>query len=335
MKHHRITINGVGAVTGDLAPVADAINTGRYSPEQARRNQQSSVAVAPDRTGPELAAHAGHQALRGFSGRLDLHLHATIHDPGLDFWSHNSYVADQLRLDTTMTLALNGMSNSMIAGLELAATVLAGQHGHAALLTAGDTFHAPLFDRWQTDPGITYGDAGAAVLLHRDSPHDAVAELIATASHAQPCLEGLHRGKTPWYNGNTYRPPIQLRHRKAHWLGTHDGPGTIEALNAAATTAVVKQVLYDAELELDDVRWVLCPHYGAPLAHRHCLAPLRIPEQRSSTFLARRYGHMGAADHIIDLHHLLTRHQATTGDHVILLGIGVGMTWTAALLRIA
>ncbi|MEV0700032.1 ketoacyl-ACP synthase III family protein [Saccharopolyspora sp. NPDC050389] len=334
MRHHGITINGIGAVAGDLMPAADAIHAGHYSAQQAQRNHQDSLAIAPECTGQELATRAGRQALRGFHRHMDLHLHSTIHDPGLDFWSLNCFVADQLGLDTTMTLGVNGMSNSMVAGLELAANVLKGQPGQAALITAGDTFHTPLFDRWQTDPGITYGDAGAAVLLQRDSRDDAVAELISTASCAQPQLEGLHRGNTGWYNGNIYRPPIQLRQRKAHWLATHDGPGSLETLNATAVSTVVKRALYDAELELDDLRFLLCPHYGAPLTHRHCLAPLGFPEERSSAFLARRYGHMGACDHIVDLHHLLTRRLVTAGDHIALLGIGVGMTWTAAILRI-
>ncbi|MGW5789224.1 ketoacyl-ACP synthase III family protein [Saccharopolyspora sp. NPDC003752] len=334
MRHHGITINGIGAVTGDLMPTADAIRAGRYSAQQAQRNHQDSLAVAPECTGPELAIRAGRQALRGFHRRLDLHLHSTIHDPGIDFWSPHCFVADQLGLNTTMTLAVNGMSNSMVAGLELATNVIKGQPGRSALLTAGDTFHAPLFDRWQTDPGITYGDAGAAVLLQRDSRDDAVAELISTASCAQPQLEGLHRGNTGWYDGNTYRPPIQLRQRKAHWLATHGGPGSLETLNAAAVSTVVKQALYDAEIELDDIRFLLCPHYGAPLTHRHCLAPLGIPEERSSAFLARRYGHMGACDHIVGLHHLLIRRLVAAGDHIALLGIGVGMTWSAAILRI-
>ncbi|WP_168588477.1 3-oxoacyl-[acyl-carrier-protein] synthase III C-terminal domain-containing protein [Saccharopolyspora sp. ASAGF58] len=319
---------------GDLAKATDAINAGRYSAEQAHRNRQDSVAVAHGRIGPELAAQAGRQVLQAGTRHLDLHLHATIHDPAIDFWSASSFVADQIGVDTPITLSINAMSNSMVAGLQLAASVLAGQSGHCALLTAGDVFHSPLFDRWQADAGIVYGDAGSAILLHRDTHTKAVADLISTASHASPGLEALHRGSTQWYSGDTDRPPIQLRQRKGQWLAAHGGSDSVDSINTTGVNAVLKTALYDAELELDDISWVLCPHYGDNLTQRHCLAPLGIPEDRTTAFLARALGHLGASDQIVDLHHLLTRRLVNPGDHVVLLGIGVGMTWTAAVLRI-
>lgn len=43
---------------------------------------------------------------------------------------------------------------------------------------------------------------------------------------------------------------------------------------------------------------------------------------------------MGAADQIAALTHLFTRRVVRSGEHVLVLGVGVGMTWTAAVLRI-
>ncbi|KAA5825450.1 3-oxoacyl-ACP synthase [Saccharopolyspora hirsuta] len=334
MRHHGITLHGIGAVTGDLVTAVDAIRDGRYSLEQARRNRQDSVAVATGRTGPELAAQAARQAMHGSERDVDLHLHATIHDPGLDFWSPASFVAHQAGITPMMTLSINAMSNSMVAGLQLAAGVLQGHAGHSALLTAGDVFQPPLFDRWQTDAGIVYGDAGTAFLLHRDDTTPAIADVLSTASESHPSLEALHRGTTDWHSGHTHRPPIRLRTRKAQYLATHGGPTAIDSTNTTAVSNVLKTALYEADLELDDLARILCPHYGEALTHRHCLAPLGIPEERTTAFLGRWLGHMGASDQIADLHYLLTRGLLQPGEHIALLGIGVGMTWTAAILHI-
>ncbi|RKT86397.1 3-oxoacyl-[acyl-carrier-protein] synthase-3 [Saccharopolyspora antimicrobica] len=334
MRHHGITLHGIGAVAGDLVTSIDAIRDGHYSAEQAHRNRQDSTAVAAGRTGPELAAQAGRQAMHAAERDVDLHLHATIHDPGLDFWSAASFVAHQTGITPMLTLSINAMSNSMIAGLQLAAGVLEGHAGHSALLTAGDVFEPPLFDRWQTDAGIVYGDAGTALLLHRDDTTPAIADVLSTASESHPSLEALHRGNSNWHSGHTYRPPIQLRTRKAQFLATHGGGSSIEGTNTTAVSNVLKTALYQAEIELNDLARILCPHYGNALTQRHCLTPLGIPEERTTAFLGRWLGHMGASDQITDLHYLLTRGLLNPGDHVALLGIGVGMTWTAAILRI-
>lgn len=333
MHYEGIAIEGIGAATGDLILATDAIRDGRYSYEQAQRSGQESITVAAGATGPQLAVRAGRQVLLGNREHVDLHLHATIHDPGLDFWSASAYVADQLAVDTAMSISINAMSNSVLAGLELAAGLVSARRSGSALITAGDTFAAPRFDCWQGDSGIVYGDGGSALLIsHRPSPAR-VADLVATASYTDAALEGLHRGNDDWHSGDNYRPPVRLRERKLQWLATHGGVDELDRRNAVGVITVTKQALYDAGLELDDLRWVLCPHYGDTLLERQCLAPLGITTDQTTAHLGRRFGHLGASDQIVDLHHLIYRRLLDDGDYVMLLGIGVGMTWTAAILR--
>ncbi|MGH9061845.1 MAG: 3-oxoacyl-[acyl-carrier-protein] synthase III C-terminal domain-containing protein, partial [Acidimicrobiales bacterium] len=45
-------------------------------------------------------------------------------------------------------------------------------------------------------------------------------------------------------------------------------------------------------------------------------------------------GHIGPNDQVIGLTNLFARSAVSPGDHVALIGIGIGMTWTAAILRI-
>lgn len=331
MRHHNIVVDGIGLSTGDTVPVEAVIAAGDYTREQAARTGQVSNVAAPGRTGPELAVAAGKQALAGRTD-VEVHLHATLL-PELDFYSTSAFVARELGLSTEMTLGINAMSNSAVAGLELAATVLTGRQGSSALITAGDVFVAPRFHPWQTDAGIVYGDAGSAVLLERRTDRAGVAELVATSSASDAGLEGLHRGAEAGSCGGLTRAPVRLRRRQAWWLARHGGRDEVDRRNAAKVTTVVKQALYDAEIELDQVRWVAVPHYGADLFRRHCLRPLGLPADRTTAHVGSRYGHLGASDQLAGLKHLLDHRLLDAGDYVLLLGIGVGMTWTAALLR--
>lgn len=47
-----------------------------------------------------------------------------------------------------------------------------------------------------------------------------------------------------------------------------------------------------------------------------------------------QWGHVGPNDQFIGLSHLLCRKEVHVGDYVLLVGIGIGMTWTAVVLRI-
>jgi 3-oxoacyl-[acyl-carrier-protein] synthase III len=332
MRYHGVVVERLGSVVGELVSARQAIHNGRFSARDAARTGQESIAVCAGATGPQLAVRSARQALASETGPVALHLHATIHDPGLDFWSASSYVADQLGVDVRMTMSLNAMSNSAVAGMELAASVLTAQHGSGrALITAGDVFAMPRFDAWQSDSGIAYGDGAAAVLLSRGSR--GVADLVSTASYADPGLEGLHRGDEQWCSGRTRRPPVRLRQRKKQWLSSRAGVDEVDLRNAVGVTTVTKHALDDAEIDLSDVGYVLCPHYGAALLERHCLTPLGISADRTLAWLGRRYGHLGASDQIVALHHIQQHGLAKPGDYVLLLGIGVGMTWTAAVLR--
>lgn len=333
MRYHGVVVERLGSVVGDVVARRRAAHNGQFG--KVRATGQKSIAVCAGRTGPQLAVQAARQALAGETGPITLHLHATIHDPGLDFWSASGYVADQSGVDVRMTMSLNAMSNSVIAGMELAAGVLTAQRADGrALITSGDVFAPPRFDAWHSDSGIAYGDGAAAVLLGCGPPRPALADLVSTASHADPELEGLHRGDAQWYSGRVFRPPIRLRERKKQWLAARRGADEVDLRNAIGINTVTKHALEDAEIDLSDLRWVLCPNYGAPLLERQCLAPLGIGADRTLACLGRRYGHMGASDQIVALHHLQRHRLAAPGDYVMLLGIGVGMTWTAAILRL-
>ncbi|MEC3976326.1 ketoacyl-ACP synthase III family protein [Amycolatopsis sp. H20-H5] len=339
MRFTSINLVGIGTEVGKLVSVRHAIETGQYEPAEAEKSAQLSTSVA-DLPGPRLAVRAGHKALTQAEKQLGAplaptcSLHAGIYYPGIDFWHAASFVRHQLGLPAGpgLNAELGAMSNSVVAGMDLAASLLAGRPDHnAVLITAGDRFGGPGFPHWNTDLGIVYGDAGSAVVLSREP---GFARILSIASYTDPSLEGLQRGDEPFRMASVAaHEPLDIRRRKAEWFTSQDR-STVLSRNAAGVCEVVKTALVEAELDLPDLAKVCAPHYGRRLVDTQILRPMGIAEDQTMFALGRRVGHLGASDQVVALDFLLRNRTVGPGDHVLLLGIGVGMTWTAVVLEI-
>lgn len=337
MRYEDIYVAGLGVHVGDPEPVEHAIARGEYTVEEARRTGQRAAAVAaepPDRLpAPLMAVRAARQALSQTRLTPDSVLYGHVHFQGLDFWNAACYLREQLGIPAGpgVTLTLGAMSNSVVVGLELAADRLASCQDETVLVAAADRFGGTRFPRWSTDHGVVYGDGAAAAVLTRGT---GIAKLIAAASWSDGSLEGLHRGEEPFAPADgARRTALDIRARKRAWLANASAT-TVHTRNAVGVTDVVKRVLADADLDLAEVAVVCGPHYGRRLVRSQILEPLGLDARRSTLEFGLDVGHLGAADQLVAVHHLLRTGAVRVGDHVLLLGAGVGMTWTAAILTI-
>ncbi|WP_103354658.1 3-oxoacyl-[acyl-carrier-protein] synthase III C-terminal domain-containing protein [Amycolatopsis sp. CA-128772] len=338
MRWTDLHVSGVGAALGNLVPV-DELDGFR----DLRGSSQRAVSIAHGSTGMELAVRAGHNALASTAmtttGPLpvpDLHFHAAIWrgSRGIDFWSRAAYVRTRLGLPAGHGIAteLNAMSNSLVGGIDISARVLAGSPDlDTVLLTGGETFGPPAFDHLTADHGIAYGDGGSALILGR---HPGLAQVLATSSYTDPTLEQLHRGGAPFLPPGTVEVGAeQVRQRKAQYLAAA-GAGSVLRRTTEGVRTVVAGLLRESGLDTADLAWVLLPHYGAHQLQTQCLRPLGIPDSLTLKHVGDQWGHIGPNDQFIGLSHLLCRKAVHVGDYVLLVGIGIGMTWTAVVLRI-
>ncbi|MFF1612921.1 3-oxoacyl-[acyl-carrier-protein] synthase III C-terminal domain-containing protein [Amycolatopsis sp. NPDC058278] len=330
-------LRGVGAALGDIVPVEQL----EGSRDLRGRSSQRAISIARDATGMDLAVRAGRNALASMAmtttGPLpipDMHFHAAIWrgSRGIDFWSRAAYVRTRLGLPAGpgITTELNAMSNSLIGGIDISARVLAGSPDlNNVLLTGGETFGPPAFDHLTADHGIAYGDGGSALILGRQP---GLAQILATSSYTDPTLEQLHRGNQSFLPaGTTEVGTERIRERKRQYTDAV-GTASITRRNRDGVRGAVDEALDNADLSLQQLRWVLLPHYGRHLLDTHCLQPLGITADRTLCRAGDQWGHIGPNDQIIGLTHLLARGAVASGDHVALLGIG--MTWTAVILRV-
>jgi 3-oxoacyl-[acyl-carrier-protein] synthase-3 len=328
----RLFLHGVSAVAQRLQSVEEAVATGDCDERLARSTGMRSVAVAT-LAGPELAARAGRLALhRAGAGPADggdtLVLHASAYYQGVDMWSPASYVQRETVGGTGPAIQVGQVSNGGLAALELARCHLA-VHGGRALVTTGDRFGGPGFHRWRTDPGTVYGDAGTAVLV---SPEPGPVRLRSVALTGDPELEEWHRAGHPFGRAQLDVEPVNdLAARQKQFLAAI-GREEAAARVAAGRGRAVDAALREAGAGRDELSFFVLPHMGAARLARNYYEPMSIDPGRTAWDRAREVGHLGAGDVFCGLEHVLG--QGRTGVLGLLLGVGAGFSWGAAVVEL-
>ncbi|MFJ8936110.1 ketoacyl-ACP synthase III family protein [Streptomyces sp. NPDC102365] len=360
-----IRIAGCGVWLPPRTPVADAVAAGLCDEALARTTGMLSVSVAEDEPAPEMAARAARIALArsGFdrggvdsgagagaepgagagsmpgsgsaSGDVSLILHASFFYQGHDLWAPASYVQRAAVGNQCPAIEVGQVSNGGMAGLGLAVDHLragpaAGEPDRRVLLTTGDAFRPPGFDRWRSDSGTFYGDGGTALVL---SAREGFARIRGLATVSVPELEGMHRGDDPFGSAPfSHRPVVDLDACKKDFLATHRVPQVIAA-SGAAQDAAVERALAAAGVTLADVDRFVLPHLGRKRLRAGHLARFGIAEERTTWEWSRGIGHLGAGDQIAGFDHLVASGSLGAGDLVVWMSVGAGFTYSCAVVE--
>lgn len=316
--------------------VQDALASGIFDPADAERQDLLSVTVAgPGENMADIWSRAARLALSRSgidADGIDLLLCASILGPGGDGWNAAAYVQRELGMTGGLAVEMRNGSNGGMAAIELAASFLQRPEANAAIITAGDLFPMPYIDRWRTERFLLADGCAAAVLSTRGG----FARLLATASTSDPALEAMHRGDTPigpFAPGKKY--PIDLRARAKWFQDSGMSKEEIFQRLAFGPRFVVRQVLMETGLRLDEIEHVLVPHFGRAITNMQCLRPIGLRDfDRTAWDFMRRTGHLGPGDQLAAINHLNENGRLKTGQYVLMLGVGAGFSWSTALLEI-
>ncbi|SCE47953.1 MULTISPECIES: 3-oxoacyl-[acyl-carrier-protein] synthase III C-terminal domain-containing protein [unclassified Streptomyces] len=335
MRFDNIWIAGTGGTLGAFEPVAAAVADGRYSADAAESSAMVSYARS-DQAPPEMAVTAGRQAVkeaeeRGVrvDGNTAL-LHSHGHFQGIDLWPAACWIAGELlgpQLDS-MPTTVNAWSNGSLAALDVAAsTLMARPDVPSALITLADRF-APPTDRFHTSPGMVFGDGAAAGVVSRDTGRLRLRSLV---SRTDTVLEGLvpgdralpHRAR-----GAAGHAPQDARvprlggslaegrahpHRRLH--PTRGRPGPRRGRHHRRRRRLVPDPLRRPDPVPGELR-----------------TPLGITPRNTVHELGLTIGHLGPCDQMYGLDHLLRNNLPATGDRILVIGTGMGFTFSAAVL---
>jgi 3-oxoacyl-[acyl-carrier-protein] synthase-3 len=339
MRWNDLYIAGVGTYLPEqVETVDDAIAAGRYTEEKKAMNGYRELRVAaPGETGPVMAAKAGVEAVeRSGLSPLDfgLTVHASLSHQGLDLWTPASYVQANTVGGTGPAFEVKQGCNGFMAAVDLAASYLSSHKDlPAALVTAGDAFHLPYFDRWASEEQNVNGDgAGALVLSNRSG----FARIRSIHSHSDSTLEQMSRGYAEWTTGPfADGQTLQLNSGVEDFLQNADVDlDDMIARIGGGVRHSLKMALYEAEIELADARFFLHQQLAETIV-THGICGLLGVDRTSTTYdWAKQYSMVGTADIALGLDHVLAERDPQPGDLIVLQSSGAGYVWTAAVLEI-
>lgn len=335
MRYEGLFISGLGVSLPPLVDVDVALADGSYDPADRVAYGYRSIAIG-DEPAPEMAARAGAEALARSGVPAEdvaILLHACSWFQGVDYWPAASFVHRRVLAGARWAPAIEvrQMSNSALAAVELAAShLLADPERRAALVTTADAFRMPGFDRFRSDAGIVYGDGGAAVVLGRAG----FARLLSLVTVTESGLEGAYRGDEP------FRPasgaaggPVDIRRRRGEFMENVDVEAVGERISAGLA-GVVEGALEEAGTKPDEVARFVFPNIGLHVLRDRYAPMLGIEVERTAWEYGSTTGHVGSADQLTGLDHLLTTGQVGPGDRVALVGVGAGFSWSGAVVEV-
>jgi 3-oxoacyl-[acyl-carrier-protein] synthase-3/clorobiocin biosynthesis protein CloN2 len=331
-------ISGLGVHVPPTVSVADAVERGLYPADEAKSGELRGVAVAGDVPAPELALRAARQAFDRCGRRpseIDLLLYVDAWHQGPDGWLPHHHLQHHLVGGNPLAAELRQGCNGMFSAFELAARYLPTGEHRCALLVAADNFGTPLVDRWRSGPGFILGDGASSLVLTRTP---GFAELLAVRSVTMPELEGLHRMGAPDFPPTaTLGKPMEMAARAAEFKKQAAGRADLMGVWLNLYTRMLETIeptLDEAGVTMADVRRVAFPNSGRQVVEHRWMAALDLPLSASTWEFGSGVGHISASDQVIALDHLLTTGELGAGDHMLLVGIGPGVTLSSAVVKI-
>ncbi|GAA2382309.1 ketoacyl-ACP synthase III [Streptomyces glaucosporus] len=337
MRWESLYVAGLAAhLPRRVETAAKAVAEGRYDERECAANGIRQVRVSDDgETGPVMAAAAGREAVRR-SGRrpgdFGPVFHAYVGHQGQDLWTPASYVRGETVGGHGLALEVRQGSNGGLASVELAAAHLAVHPDTDALVTTGDAFRLPYFDRWTSDRQQPHGDGAGALVL---SSRGGFARLRATASYGDPSLEVLYRGgrwtDAPFEDGK----PLRLGERQEEYLmREEDAFDRVGQRIAEGSRKVLATALDDAGIELSDARFFVHPNIAESVVEYSFYEyGLGVERSRTTYDWGQDFGHMGAGDELIGMNHVVEERDPRPGDFLVAMGVGAGFVWTVAVLE--
>lgn len=333
MRLEQVYIAGTGCWLPGAMTIEEAEGRGLCEHGLAWNTGITSVCVAVD-PAPEMAVWAARAALAEAGcepAEVALILHAAAYYQGHDMWVPASYVQRYTVGNQCPSIEIRQMSNGGMAALELAASYLAADRTRGfALVTTGDRFCLPGYDRWRTDPGTICGDGGTAVVL---SSVRGPLQVHSVVSVSDSSLEQMGRGDDPFADAPfAWRAPIDLDRHRASVVGAIGLDVLLSRIEAGQQEAV-ERALADAKVTMGDIAWFVLPALGRTRMRAHFYRPLGLDPDRTTWSWGRTVGHLGAGDQFAGLNHLVGTSKMTGGQLALLVGVGSGFTWSAAVVE--
>ncbi|MFL1429439.1 MULTISPECIES: ketoacyl-ACP synthase III family protein [unclassified Nocardiopsis] len=281
-----------------------------------------------------MAVDAARQALERWGRPTDLLrllLYVDAYPSAPEGWSPSAYLQRELLHGDMLSTGLRDGCNGVFSALELAAGQLMVRGGDtSALVVAAENLESPLVDRWSVLEGFTMSDVATAMVLSREP---GFARLLSVTSGTVPELEQLHRGDEPLnVSGLTLGRPLDFNSRIREFGRTRSFTPETALLLFKSMKDVVDRALDEAGIGIGDVARVAMTNEPRRNVDERMKA-LGLPPEISTWDYGSTVGH-SPSDQVLALHRLVERGELVPGQHLLMIGIGPGLTYAAAVVEI-
>jgi 3-oxoacyl-[acyl-carrier-protein] synthase III len=338
MKTDDLFLKALGVYLPPDRMTVEEAHAAQLCENELRDSDLVGVPIANDTPAVDLAVLAARQAVQALprdETQIAMLIHAPMFRQGPQGWSPVGYIIRELGFGDIAGHEIVQGCNGILAAIELTAGWLRLSPEHsAALLTTALNAKAPYLDRWRSaGVGVALGDAAAAVVLGRGG---GLARVDAVNSITYAELEGLHRGSLSLLEEADGRPPVvdvTLRSREFAFENAYSPFDLLKRL-VEMHSEVATRSLADAGIQPGDLARVIFTNVGSAVIGKAIMEPLSLPLSLATWDFGRTVGHLGAADHIVSLDHLLSTGALSAGDRVLMLSGSPGYNVASAVLTI-
>lgn len=280
----------------------------------------------------DLGLEAAKQALdaAGWTAQdLDFIIFATL-SPDIFFPGSGCLLAAKLGLNSTPALDIRQQCTGFLYGLATADAYI--KIGLAAkVLLVGGEVHSTGLDKSTRGRDVTviFGDGAAAVCLEGVDT-DASAGLLASALHADGNFANSLMTELPASRLPQRNPPGLLTD-DPRFYPVMDGP-TIFKKAVRMLPQVTQEALDKAGIGLDQIDLVI-PHQANKRINQVFGQFLKLPDDKVFHNI-EKYGNTTAASIPLALHEAIEQGRTgKSGDTVLFVALGAGLTWGASVYR--
>ncbi len=334
---NEIHLAGIGTADTGLVSLADAVEQGSLSAEEASRGGLTSITAAGTTPAPDLAVEAARRALAHSehpAGDISAVFHTNVHPQGPDGWSAQHYINHNSVDQPVTSIEIHNGCVGFFSALTLASChLLAAPEHTAALVTVADNFATPAVDRWRASRLFVLSDGGGAVVV---SKRGGFARVLACGAASRPDLEAHHRGAEGLFPpGITSGATLNFEERM-QFGQTMAQQGLIPSMGDFGSLLVetVEQTLKEAGLTLDDITRVVHDGFNREALHAIFLDPLGVGVDRGIWEYTRTTGHAGPLDQVRGLEYAWRSHKVCAGERALLVSGSPGMEAACAVLEI-
>lgn len=280
--------------------------------------------AAPNETTSDMACEAARRALSAAgltADDIDLIIVATM-TPDMQFPSTACLVQEKLGAKRAAAFDVLAACSGYVYALDIASHFISS-HTYETVLIIGAEKMSAFIDWSDRNTCVLFGDgAGAAVLQHRLHSHGLITTCLGADGGDAALLE-LPAG------GSARPTSAQTVSDKLHFLRM-DGRETFRKA-VTAMVAAGQEALARSHLDISQIR-CLIPHQAN---HRIMAAVAeRLGARPDQIFTnVERYGNTSAASVGIGLDEAVREGRIQTGDYVLMVVFGAGLTWGSALIR--